>query len=314
MNLKNKKILVTGGAGFIGRYLVNALLKKGSSVIVVDDFSKNTGRLSLKKVKLIKVKLPNSEFSKILKREKPEAIFHLTGTSYVPLSVQYPLKDLRSNTEITLSILEAIRTVEPNTHMVYFSSAAVYGNPKKIPINEDDPVNPISPYGISKLAAERYAFVYSHIHNMKTASLRPFSVYGPYQRKQVVFDLIDKLHKNPNELFVHGTGSEVRDFVYVEDVTQACITVLERGKLEGEVYNVASGKPISIKNLSHKIASIMNLNPKIIFSGKVRSGDPVHWKANITKIQKLGYRPSVNLEEGIRKTIFWYYDETKNAI
>ena len=302
-----ERILVNGGAGFIGSHLVHTLIRNDADVIVIDDFSNASEHfLPKKEVKLIKMRLPNSNFRKILEEENPSAIFHLASTSYVPPSVEYPIEDLRNNAEVTLNILEAIRSTASNIPLIYFSSAAVYGNPKKLPITEDDPADPISPYGVSKLAAERYVFVYTQIHHIKAASLRLFSVYGPYQKKQVIFDLIDKLHKDPNKLFVYGDGSEIRDFVYVEDVVNASLLVLEKGELKGEVYNVASGEPISIRNLAETIVKIIGLQPSIVFSGQVRPGDPLRWEADITKIKETGYKLFINIEEGLRKTISWY--------
>ena len=308
MEIKNKKIMVTGGAGFIGSHLVERLVKEGVFVIVIDDLSKAYSKPFPDEIKLIKMKLPNPEFSEILKNEKPSAIFHLAGTSYVPPSVKYPLKDLQSNTQVTLSILESIRQTAPHIPIVYFSSAAVYGNPKKLPISEDNPVDPISPYGVSKLAAERYVFIYTQIHKIHAASLRLFSVYGPYQKKQVIFDLIDKLHKEPNKLFIYGDGSETRDFIYVEDVVRAALLVMEKGKLEGEVYNVASENPISIKELAETIVQVMNLKPNIIFSGHVRPGDPLRWESDISKLKGIGFKPDISIEEGIKRILSWYYD------
>jgi UDP-glucose 4-epimerase len=220
--------------------------------------------------------------------------------------VKDPVGDLRNNAEVTLHVLEAIRHFSPTTRLVYTSSAAVYGSPKKLPISENHPLVPVSPYGVSKLAAEGYVSLYAQLHSLRTASLRLFSVFGPGQRKQVVFDLIAKLRANPDELEVYGTGQEIRDFIYVDDVVSAALLVMTRGDLRGEVYNVASGEGTSIHELVETIVSVMGVRPRIHYTGHVRPGDALRWIADISRLASLGFRPSVNLWEGIKWIVKWY--------
>jgi UDP-glucose 4-epimerase len=181
-----------------------------------------------------------------LLREPYDAIFHFAANAYVPPSVANPAWDYQINFESTFQLLEAMRAVQHPATLVYASSAAVYGNPLRIPVSETDATFPISPYGVGKLAAERYVAVYSGLYGIRAASLRLFSIYGPRQRKQVVYDLMERISQNRDELFIHGDGTQERDFGYVEDVARAAMIVAERGALGGEVYNVGSGQPVSI--------------------------------------------------------------------
>jgi UDP-glucose 4-epimerase len=186
------------------------------------------------------------------------------------------------------------------------SSAAVYGNPSNIPIIETDPTLPISPYGISKLAIERYVSAYSRLYGLKAASLRPFSAYGPRLRKQVVYDFIVKLSTDPSELTILGDGNQVRDFIFVDDIVQAALVVLEKSPLCGDVYNVASGQGTSTQEIAEILAKAMGLRPKYHYTGSIRPGEPDKWIACIDKLRMLGFVPQVALEEGLKRTVEWY--------
>ena len=164
---------------------------------------------------------------------------------------------------------------------------------------------PISPYGLSKLAAEQYVSLYSRLHGLKTSSLRLFSVYGPRQRKQVVYDFFRKLIKDPNEIEILGDGSQARDFVFVEDVVKALLSVSCKSNFNGEVYNVGTSEMITTQELATKISSIMDLSPRLKFTGKTRKGDPEKWQADILKINKIGFYPEITIDKGLEKVWDW---------
>ena len=178
--------------------------------------------------------------------------------------------------------------------------------PEHIPILETDPILPISPYGAGKLALERYVYVYSKLYGLRAASLRFFSVYGPRQCKQIIYDQIKKLSGNPNEVEVLGDGTQVRDLLYVEDLVEAMLIVSEQAPLSGEVYNVASGQGHTTREIVETIAQCMDLRPKLNFTGSVRPGDPDKWVACIDRLRELGFSPRISLEEGIDRTARWY--------
>lgn len=303
--LAGRRVLVTGGAGFIGAHLVRALLAHGASVTVVDDLSSPSSAGVPDSATLATVRLPDPGFPSILAEGRFDLVFHLAGASYVPPSVDDPLSDLRNNTEVTLHVLEGLRRFSPGSRLVYTSSAAVYGSPQKLPIAEDDPPAPVSPYGVSKLAAEAYVSLYARLHGLHTASLRLFSVYGPGQRKQVVYDLMGKLMADPHRLEVHGTGLESRDFLHVEDVVDAALLVMTSGQLTGEVYNVASGESLDIQTLVEAIAETLQVRPKVQFTGRLRPGDARVWVADIGRLRSLGFSPSVGLRKGLTTVLEW---------
>jgi UDP-glucose 4-epimerase len=153
---------------------------------------------------------------------------------------------------------------------------------------------------------ERYVSVYSGVYGLKAASLRFFSAYGPRQRKQIVYDFIKKISNNPSELVILGDGTQVRDLVYVEDIAQAALIVLDNAPLEGEVYNVAGGRGYSTREIAETMTNVMRLSPRFHYTGSIRPGDPEKWIAHIDRIRKLGFSPRISLEEGMRRTIEWY--------
>ena len=218
-------------------------------------------------------------------RRAVHRIFHLAGAAYVPPSLDDPAGDLGNNAEVTLDVLEAVRRGSPATPVVYTSSAAVYGSPTVLPIAEETPIVPVSPYGVSKYAAEQYVSLYARLHGLRTASLRLFSVFGPGQRKQVVFDLLAKLAADPDRLEVIGAGTEMRDFIFVDDVVTAATCVMARAPLQGEVYNVASGQGVTIRDLVGHIVAVVGLSPTVRYTGEVRPGDALHWVGDIARLR-----------------------------
>lgn len=306
------RVLVTGGAGFIGSHLVERLVQIGSTVAVVDKFTTGS-RASLadviESVRVLDSDIEGIEWREVLERESCDIIFHMAGTAFVPFSVESPGLDFGANLQATFRLLEAIRDVGWPGAILFPSSAAVYGNPRHTPIHEDDPTVPISPYGVSKLAAERYLAVFSQLYGIRGASVRPFSAYGPRQRKLVVYDLIQRIRANPAELFIYGDGSQVRDFVHVDDVVAALIYVAKHAPLAGEVYNVASGSECSIGSLVAMLCEMLDVEPRLNYSGAVRQGEPERWVVSIDRLRALGFEPSVPIREGLKKTIEWCQKE-----
>ncbi|MCL4488733.1 MAG: GDP-mannose 4,6-dehydratase [Chloroflexi bacterium] len=310
---KNKNLLITGGAGFIGSHLVEKFVEAGADVTVIDNFvtgclenlSRVTERLDLRSADILSI-----DWEDVLAERSYDAIVHLAANAYVPPSVERPALDYQINLEGTFRLLEALRRHRWPGTLVYASSAAVYGQGVRMPIQEGDPTVPISPYGVSKLAAERYVAVYSQLYGLRAASARLFSVYGPRQRKQVLYDLMTKLLHDPRELHMHGDGKQTRDFSYVGDAASAVMRVAGFGRLHGEVYNVASGRECSIYELAETLCRVLRVRPIFVFSGSVRPGDPERWLANVEQLGRLGYLPQTTLEEGIRKTVEWFVAQT----
>ena len=309
MNVDGLAVLVTGGAGFIGSHLVEYLVDLGARVTIVDNLSTGSeeniagvrSRVELKEVDLDRFLADSqTDFSAF------DIVFHLAANAYIPPSVENPVFDYETNLKNTFFLLEKIRQTASAPRLVNISTAGVYGNPVRLPISESDPAIPISPYGVSKLAGERYVAVYSDIYGLCANSLRYFSVYGPRQRKQVVFDFLEKLEKEPSRLVVLGDGTQERDFAYVTDVVRATVLVATAAPGRGEDYNVASGGTVSIGELAEAVCRIRGGQARVEYTGKIRPGDAEKWRVDISRIEELGFKPEISREEGLRNVVEWF--------
>ena len=221
--------------------------------------------------------------------------------------MENPPYDFYENLQNPFTLLEALRRAGDNApRLVNTSSAAVYGNPIRLPISESDPTVPISPYGVSKLAAERYVAVYSQLYGIQATSMRFFSIYGPRQRKQVIFDFLRKLREDSGHLEIIGDGTQERDFAYVLDVVQAMIIAATVAPGKGEAYNVASDVNHTITELAQAWSEVCGLNPKISYTGSVRPGDAEKWEVDISALQDLGYKAQTTLKTGLLAIMDWY--------
>lgn len=309
-SISSSRVLVTGGLGFIGSHLVEHLMARNCDVTVIT----KTGysHLHEPKVKVIHYDLATLARTNQLALEEFDYVFHLAGSAYVPFSLANPYEDFLQNAECTLLLLECLRKTSSKPKLIFPSSAAVYGNPHELPISEDSPTIPISPYGVSKLTAERYVEIYCRLHGIRATTLRFFSVYGPRQRKLVVFDIFSRLLKTPSRLELLGDGKHTRDFIHINDVVTALMLAAVSSCDDGSVFNVASGYSTSIANLASAIADTMSIAPEIVFDGNVRPGDPTFWSVDITKARtELGFDPSVSLSTGLASIKTWLLEETE---
>ena len=317
MMITGRKVLVTGGTGFLGSHLVERLAALGADVTAADiEVTMRLEKLPAADMPITRctLDLVSDDVEGFMVKGRFDAVFHLAASAHVAASVDNPRHDFESNVLATLNLLEAVRKVSPSTTILYTSSVVVYqgGGPELI--TEDDPTVPRSPYGVSKLAAERYINVYAHMYGMKTAIARLFSVFGPRLRKQIIYEMMGRLAKKPKTLTLRGSGKEMRDFTYVADVVDALLLICERSPMGGEAYNLASGRPVTVQDLARLIAETMGLSPEIRFSGATTSGDTSHWFANTQRINSLGYKPRVGLAEGLQHTVDWYmHDESCRA-
>lgn len=307
--------VVTGGAGFIGSHLVEELVRRGERVVVVDNGSTgNPGNLAsvARAVDVHTLDLVGDDPREAL--AGCALVFHLAGGTDVSGSIEQPRPDLEKNVLTTLNLIQAVREVAPEARIVNVSSAAVYGfSPDPPPWSEEALPVPVWPYAVSKLAAEHYLGAAPRLYGLRTATLRLFHVFGPRLRRQVVYDLVRKLHERPDELVVHGDGSELLDLSYVADVVEAMILVAASAPLEGEAYNVASGREVTIDELVGVICAEVGAEPEIAHSGETRPGTPPAFRARTEKLRSLGYAPKVPLEQGIAETVAWYRSEPATA-
>jgi UDP-glucose 4-epimerase len=281
----------------------------GAKVTIVDDLS--TGSLdNLQPVQsdilFIREELGHVLRGRRLAMSDYDLLFHLSANSYIPPSTENPRFDFEANLHNTFMILEAIRCAPRSPRLVNASSAAIYGNPVRLPIRETDQTVPISPYGVSKLAAERYVSVFAEIYGLSANSVRLFSVFGPRQKKHVVYDFFRKLKDHPARLEVLGDGTQARDFAYVTDVVEGLILAATAAPGRGEAYNLASGTTSTIADLVDACCRLYGVKPKVVYTGHLRPGDADKWVVDMTKIRKIGFAPKVTLETGLVATKTWF--------
>lgn len=293
------KILIIGSEGFIGSNCVDFFLKKKWNVIGVDLIDN-----SEKEYNYIKVLPQESNYESVLKTEKPDVCIFASGSASVKLSFQNPVADFQANTISVFNILNSIKEFAQNCLFVNLSSAAIYGNPVILPINENMNANPISPYGWHKYYSEKVCEEFSRLYAIKTCSLRLFSVFGPGQRKLLLWDIYKKIREN-STVTLYGSGNESRDFLYIDDLILAIDIIISKSEKKGEVYNVASGKETKIVDIAGIFIRQFGIDSKIIFNNEVKIGDPQNWRADISKIKKLGFNPDIDLNLGVKKYAIW---------
>ncbi|MCL2794425.1 MAG: NAD-dependent epimerase/dehydratase family protein [Microbacteriaceae bacterium] len=234
-----------------------------------------------------------------------DAVFFLAGSASVPYSVKDPIGDLDANTRSVVRILQHLRNLTVPPRFIYASSAAVYGTSVYQPMDESHPRNPLSPYGVSKLVAEQYVSLFAHNFGVPGASVRPFSIYGPGQQKQVVFDISRRLAAGETPLRMLGSPDVSRDFVHVEDAARAMWIVAQNAELRGETFNVGSGAETTLGELAESLRNVAGSVAEVEFSGEVREGDPLHWRGDISALAALGYSPQISLLDGLTSTFEW---------
>lgn len=302
-----KKALVTGGAGFIGSNVVGELLKNSYQVVVLDDFS--TGhKENLKLFSGVKILQGDIRDEKILEQalDKVDVVFDLAASVGNVKSLEDPSFDSDVNVLGTLNILAQARK-RGVRKIVYSSSAAVYGEPHYLPIDEKHPINPDSFYGVSKLAGELHCLCFSKIYDMDIIALRYFNVYGRNQRYDVygnVIPIFTTLLSKKGFFTIYGDGEQTRDFVNVDDVVQANLLAAEAQGVRG-VFNVGSGQSLTVNELSRIIQDLSGISVKVNYVPS-RKGEVKHSSADISAAKELlGYKPKVSIADGLKDYIEW---------
>ncbi|MEM2768208.1 MAG: SDR family NAD(P)-dependent oxidoreductase [Candidatus Bathyarchaeia archaeon] len=305
------KVLVTGGAGFIGHNTAVYLKKQGYEVVALDNLKRATQfateRLNAHHIPLVKGDILNS---KALKKALAGVDVAVHAAAYISVkeSLKKPALYFRNNVAGTANMAHACLLGGVKL-LVYISSAAVYGNPSALPTSESQPPNPISPYGLTKLMGEEAVKFYAK-QGLKHVILRLFNAYGPGQSGAyagVITHFIERLSRGKPPI-IHGDGQQTRDFIHVYDIAEAIKLCIEKG-LENETLNIASGKPTAIKELAELTIKLVNPNLKPLHT-KPRPGDIKHSHADISKAAKLlGFNPKISLEQGL-KELLKIYPET----
>ena len=304
------KFLVTGGAGFIGSNIVEALLKQGFQVRVVDNFS--TGKKENIQPFLEKIEFLRGDLSdlKIAQKalENIDVVLHQAAIPAVQRSVVNPLSTNLANINTILNILLAAQGAKVKK-IVYASSSSIYGDTPNLPKKETHPVDPISPYALTKFAGERYCQLFYKLYGLPTVCLRYFNVFGPRQNPKSQYSaaipkfIAAMLNNQPP--VIYGDGEQSRDFTYVDNVVKANILAAV-SKTSGEVINIACGKRITLNQIIALINKVLRKEIKPTYL-PTRPGDIKHSLADITKSKKLlNYQPTIEFEKGLKKTIEWY--------
>ena len=291
------KILIVGSRGFIGSHCVDYFSMNNDvwGCDVVMDYTATN---------YFPIDAVDSDFQFIFQKVKFDVCINCSGAASVPFSIERPLNDFKLNTLNVFKLLDAIRLNAPECKFINMSSAAVYGNPINLPIKESDERKPVSPYGNHKVFAEDICAEFFHFWGLKTCGLRIFSAYGPRLKKQLFWDIYNKI-KEQRDLVLWGTGRESRDFIYVMDIVQVIDIVMHKGSFNGCVYNVANGVQRTIEDVASIFVRVLGTNTRISFNNEIRKGDPLNWEADISQIKALGYKPQYSLEKGIEEYVEW---------
>jgi len=297
-DLRNQTVLVTGGAGFVGSHLAEALVAD-NDVRILDDFSTGRRENVPEGTTVVEGDIRDSETV----REAvsgADVVFHQAGLVSVPASVEDPLASQSANVTGTIHVLEAAR--EADARVVVASSVAVYGDPVETPISEDDPKQPLSPYGVDKLAIDHYTRCYHDLYGMDTVALRYFNVYGPGQQAGDYSGVVSAFLEQAGSgqpLTVHGDGAQTRDFVHVSDVVAANVAAATTDAV-GRAYNVGTGDSIQIRELAELVRSVTGANVDVVHT-EARDGDVARSEADASRARRdLDWEATVDLSDGLR--------------
>ena len=296
-------VFITGVAGFIGRYVARHFAAQGWAVIGVGNAPPENAPLA-NLAAYHQIQLPNTQLNQLLQETAPQLCIHCAGRASVGLSITDPSADFYTNTILTFELLNSVRLNAPMCRFIFLSSAAVYGNPESMPVREAHAPAPLSPYGFHKLQCEQLCLEFAKVYDLSTASLRIFSAYGPGLRRQVVWDICQKAITQ-DAVILQGTGQESRDFIHALDIARALAVIDVSAPMQGEVYNLASGRESTISELANLVLESLGYDHTPKFDGVVPVGTPLNWQADISKLAALGFTASVPLEKGIKTFANW---------
>lgn len=301
---RHKRVLVTGGAGFIGSHVVDLLVEQGHTVAVVDNLSTGRRENVNPKAQFFRADIGSPDLAAVFDAVRPQAVVHLAAQASVPVSVADPVRDAAVNILGSVNLLQqSVRTGVGK--FVYVSTGgALYGEPQYLPCDEDHPIMPMSPYGVSKHTVEHYLHFYRQVHGLAYTVLRLANVYGPRQDpfgEAGVVAIFTQRMLDDEQVVIYGSGEQERDFVYVLDCARAAVLALTRG--DGQAYNIGCGQGTTVNALFAMMKSITGYAREPRYDPP-RPGDVFRSFLNADKARReLGWTPSVALEEGLRQTV-----------
>ena len=305
-------VLVTGGAGFIGSHLVDRLVQEGNQVIVIDNLSTGKRKQVNKKAQFYKMDIRSKRIERVFRKERPLIVVHLAAQMNVRLSTEDPVFDAEVNILGTLNLLE--HAMKHGVRKVSFASSggAVYGEQEVFPAAESHRTDPLSPYGISKLAGEKYLAYYTNTTGLRHVVLRFGNVYGPRQEPEGeagVIAIFSKLMLEGGQPIINGTGKQTRDFVYVDDVVEAIMVTIGED-IQG-IFNVGTGQEATVNECYGIIKELTNSSCKDLY-GAAKKGEQFRSVLDVMKLrERLGWDPQVSLPDGLRMTVEFFKAQGK---
>ncbi|MGN7986700.1 NAD-dependent epimerase/dehydratase family protein [Pedobacter sp. 22226] len=295
------KLLIIGAKGFIGSHAYQHFKNTEEYITYASDIVNDYNDPNY-----FQISSSDADFTQLVRKLKPDWCINCAGAASVQDSFIKPLRDFSLNVNNVQKILFAIKEEHPSCKFIQVSSAAVYGNATKLPIEESATLNPLSPYGIHKKQAEELCETYHKYFGVNTYILRIFSAYGDGLTKQLFWDLYQKFNFENNTVTLFGTGNETRDFIHANDIVQCFEMIIKNAEVGFDIYNIANGKQLKIKDLVAVFKTLGNFDKKTVeFLGDNRTGDPLYWEADISKIVKLGYQSRISLNDGLKDYISW---------
>lgn len=301
------RIMVTGGAGFIGSHVTDALVARGHRVLVVDDLSTGSRRNLNPRAQFLKMDIRSPRIAGVFLRFRPDVVYHLAAEKDPRASVLDPVRDAETNIIGLLRVVAASRDIKIKKFIFASTGGAIYGGASRVPTPETYPAHPLSPYGVSKLAAEHYLHSFRHAGGFPSVSLRLANVYGPRQDPKseagvVAIWIAAMRRKRP--VLIFGDGKQTRDFVYIDDVVRAFLVAL--GKPVVGIYNIGTGRETSLNALYRAVVKIVGVSVPPVY-GPSRLGEERRSAIDPQLAEKaLGWKPRTPLEGGLKKTIAWF--------
>nr|WP_281162804.1 SDR family oxidoreductase [Methanomethylovorans hollandica] len=307
--------MVTGGAGFIGSHIAEKLAKDGHEIVIVDNLDPYYS-VELKKrnldialnsgdVTFVNADITHLESMKQIIDSTVDYVYHEAAQAGVRISVEDPFKPNNINVVGTLNVLKASLEADVKK-VINASSSSVYGKVSYLPFDEKHPTEPVSPYGVSKLAAEHYCRVFYEVYGLPTTSLRYFTVYGPRMRPDLAISIFTKKMLANEPITVYGDGEQTRDFTYIDDVVEANIKLLNCKVTDGKVLNIGSGNRISVNDLIITLKYIIESKSAVEYTVS-QKGDAENTLSDVSRAQKLiQYEPSISIEKGLKKFVEWF--------
>jgi UDP-glucose 4-epimerase len=306
------KVLVTGGAGFIGSHVVDRLVEEGHQVVIVDNLATGKRKNVNRAASLYKTDITSWRLERVFRNERPNIVLHLAAQISVPRSIDDPVFDAQINVLGTMNVLQ--QAVRHGCRKVVFSSSggAIYGEQETVPAVESHATNPLSPYGISKLCGEHYLSYFQRVSGIPVVSLRYANVYGPRQDPEgeagVIAIFIQKMLNNEQPI-IHGNGRQTRDFVFVDDVAEANLAAM--GQDAHGVYNVGTGAETSVNELFRMLAGLTASSVKEVH-GPAKVGEQIRSVVDPSRIkQELGWEVKVDLAEGLKQTVEFFQGKSR---